>query len=94
MPYVLKQPRTKKVEKSRKPVETTLGTCHAHDGIGAADCEEIVDTIHDDLMVILILAMSCMWHCTSSTFRQNLPPFFRPQTGIIHILINDGGNGS
>jgi hypothetical protein len=24
LPYVLKRPRTKKVEKSRKPVETTL----------------------------------------------------------------------
>lgn len=56
----------------------------------------MTDTIHDGLMVILILATSCMWDCTSSssTFRQYLPSFFHPQTGIIHIQIDGGGNGA
>jgi hypothetical protein len=56
----------------------------------------MADTIHDGLMVILILATSRMWDCTSSssTFRQYLPPFFHTQTGIIHIIIDNGGNGA
>jgi hypothetical protein len=56
----------------------------------------MVDTIHDGLMVILILATSCMWDCTSSSssFRQYLPPFFHTQTGITHILIDNDGNGA